>query len=79
MITFTQHSIQVVYYTENMQGKSLGEKSARMAEAWRKLTDEERRHYGNLASSSKQCSQEISVKEKKIIMRVAKRHQVDVR
>ena len=63
-----------------MQGKLLREKSARMAEAWRKFTDEERGHYATLlARSSKQYSQEISVnKKKRIIMRVAKHHQADV-
>ena len=67
---------------EDMQGKSLGEKSARMAEAWRKLSEEERSTYSNLANRSNSNAETpecLSVAEKKkIVMRMAKRHQGDV-
>ena len=64
---------------EDMQGKSLGEKSARMAEAWRKLSEEERSTYSNLANRSNSNAECLSVAEKKkIVMRMAKRHQGDV-
>ena len=67
---------------EDMQGKSLGEKSARMAEAWRKLSEEEQSTYSNLANRSNSNAETpecLSVAEKKkIVMRMAKRHQGDV-
>ena len=67
---------------EDIQGKSLGEKSARMAEAWRKLSEEERSTYSNLANrsnSNAEIPECLSVAEKKkIVMRMAKRHQGDV-
>ena len=64
---------------EDMQGKSLGDKSARMAEAWRKLSEEERSNLANRSNSNAEIPECLSVAEKKkIVMRMAKRHQGDV-
>ena len=60
---------------------SLGEKSSLMAKAWQKMEPEERKSFNSCVGSEKESSDDeelLPLQKKRLVMRVAKRHQRDV-
>ena len=74
--------LKPIVVIDSLQGKSLAEKSTLMAQAWRQMDETARSKYchnSDEAASSTEDTEELSPAEKrKLVMRVAKRHQGDV-
>ena len=71
-------NIYMLSISDTLHGKSLAEKSSLMAQAWRQMDTEAKAKYA-CDDVLSDASEELSPAEKKrLIMRVAKRHQGDV-